>query len=510
MFGSRSLLFLVASFALLAPARGQEFSFFLSNRASALQNFLNTEGSLSATPKGLKVESPLNLRFQNDQIGYSFLAGMILDASLGSGFSLGVRIDSGEVKNGTLFYYHPKLTCSGVAPDPRCGWTSNGREFSEEASSSFFVRELYVSQEAAGGAFSWWAGKKRFSAGDGFVLDNFVLGGGVTLDLDEMEAAPLRFSLAGVLANGDFLSDGKKSPLVYFEAAWPFGLLEELSLWSAWFHDGDSALAEMLLYGIMDFLLAYGLLPEYSNSRGDYFWVGLSGNKSFTRAALAWTAAVEFGRADVDITFLNVISGERSVRSGQLRALGGMFDVSFHYDVTDRLTPGLFFLFLSGETGQRNEIGGSFGSFIGVYPYIVRNNIFFSGGISQNFSARSLSTSGINGRGVLAPGFTLGLEITEQLILRLTGTMLFAQGEHAESQSRFYGVEADLNLEWSINRWLSALLEADYFHTGDFFDFEKPLDAAEVNRRFVKEPDAWKVLLGLDVFFDATLGGKRD
>lgn len=501
-----------AFFTLLPPVHGQEanFSFFFSNRANALVNFLNTAGSLSSTPVGLAVESPLNLRFENDQIGYSFLAGVVVDASLGSGFSLGARIDSGESKYGGLCYYQPDLICSGEEADPRCGWTANGRKFSEEASASFFVRELYVAQEAAGGAFSWWAGKRRVLVGEGFVLDNYALGGGVAVDLEEAGAAPLRFSLAGVIPNGDFTEEGKKSPLVHFEAVWPFGMLEELSLWSAWFHDGDSALSEMLLYGVSSFLLSRYLIPRYSSSRGNFFWVGLSGNKLFARATLSWTAAIEFGWANLVLTLRNAISGEDITYPGSLRALGGMTDVSFHYDVTDWFTPGLFFLYLSGEAGQRQDVGGSYGSFISVYPYITRTSVFFNGGINQNFSARSLGTAGINGRGVLAPGLTLGVDITEKILLRLCGALLFSQGKHAESGSRYYGIEADLNLEWIVTGWFSALLEAGYFHTGSFFDFPKPLESAEINRHFTKEPDAWKVVLGLDFYYDATLGEKKD
>jgi hypothetical protein len=178
-----------------------------------------------------------------------------------------------------------------------------------------------------------------------------------------------------------------------------------------------------------------------------------------------------------------------------------MLDVSFHYDLADFITAGVFFLYLSGErdTEVREYLNGRFTSFLSIYPYITRTNIFFSGGMNENFSARSFSTSGINSRGVLAPGLSAGFDITEDITIRLVSALLFAEGENPLSGERFYGWETDLNFQWNLGKHLRFLFEADVFWTGGFFDFEKPLGAQ--NRKYTSEPSAWKVLVGVDLFY---------
>jgi len=210
---------------------------------------------------------------------------------------------------------------------------------------------------------------------------------------------------------------------------------------------------------------------------------------------------LQFGRADVSITLRSLLGGPLIQREGALEVYAGMAEASAFFDLADWATAGVFFLYLSGQSGARQEVGGHFTSFVGIYPYITRTNVFFSGGMNQNFSARHISSSGVNARGVLAPGLNLGLDITSDLLLRLCGAMLFAQGEHAQSHSRFYGIEGDFNLEWAVASWGRMLLEFDYFYSGDFFDFRKPLDRPDYLRSFTTEPDAWKVIFGFDITF---------
>ena len=490
----------------VVPAAAAEvdfgFSFSLSNRINVKENFLNTEGSVTSGPGGPRLESPLNLRFDNTEIGYSLLlaAGARLEA--GSAFSLVVNLDSGELKYRGLSYYQPRPVCSVEPPDPRCDWMSNGRPIADEAAATGFTRELYSTGELGrAGWVSWWAGKRRRSLGSGYLLDNYVLGGGVDFNLERRGGLPLRLEVEGLLPNGEFNSGGKRSPLVKLEISYLLSFFEEVSLWGAWFHDGDDALGEVLLYTMADMLGIYGIELLDTTSRGDFFWVGIDGNKVFERASLFFTAAVEFGWADLGLTWTNPLTGQPQSQAGSARMLGGMVDASFYFDLTDWFTAGAFFLFLSGETGDsaRDEVGGRYNSFVSVYPYITRTNIFFSGGMNQNFSARSFSPSGVNGRGVIAPGLSLGLDITEKVLLRLGSALLFSHGVNLQAGSRFYGWETDLNLEWNIRDFVSLLFEADYLLTGGFFDFEKPLEARD-GAVYTSEPDAWKILIGLDFY----------
>ena len=49
---------------------------------------------------------------------------------------------------------------------------------------------------------------------------------------------------------------------------------------------------------------------------------------------------------------------------------------------------------------------------------------------------------------------------------------------------------------------MALLLEADYLLTGGFFDFPKPVEAPRSgDRTLTREPDAWKLLFGLDISY---------
>jgi hypothetical protein len=492
-----------------------DLSLRLSNRFNLKRNFLNTEGTISSSRGNQEgqgydgIESPLNLRFDKDETGYSMFVGVGADLRFGEHLSAHLTVDSGLLVFPPLVSYEPRPTCKKEYEDPRCQITSNARRIRDEAEKTWFVREAFL--EMGGGRDQWFtarAGKLLVSTGNGFIMDNYALGGMLVFDLDLGYEIPLKITLDGLLPNGDFTPEGKSSPLVYLDVAYLLSFFEEIGLFVAWYHDGDdnlggilrSTMDEMLghnnplLYGVMD-------LAEVT-SRGEVFWVGLRGNRIFDRASLSVTAILEFGGFDftarLDVPELGEIS-----RSGSPSCLGGMVDVSFHYDIADYLTLGAYFLFLSGETYGANQLvqgAMDYTSFISIYPYITRTNLFFSGGMNESFSARSFGTSGVNGRGLISPGLTAGIDITENAGIRLVSALLFSHGAHLESGGHFYGWESDLNFHFNLGKHMRILFEADYLLTGNFFDFRKPLESRAVSP-FIQEPNAYKILLGFDVFF---------
>jgi hypothetical protein len=498
---------------------GVEVSARWSNRASVKLNFLDLRQSFSVSQsqgrQGVTVDNPLNLSFDKDEIGYSTFAQIRADVRTGTPLGASLTIDSGELKFPPLMYYHPPPDCS--EDDLRCQITANGRAVADEARSTAFVRELYLSAGlGTDGWFSLRGGKLLLSAGNGYILDNYALGVEATLDLDLGYDVPLKIEIDGIFPNGDFTSSGKRSPFLYLDVAYPFSFFEEVGLFFAFFHDGDDNVAEIVRSITLETLLnspgfsggdrsllVAALQMAEITSRGNLFWVGARGNWLFERATLSATAMVEFGSFSTTIRVPRTGSFPGAERSGAPSCLGGMLDVGFHIDLTESLTLGAFFLFLSGETFSKDEIGAGvrdrYGSFIAVYPYITRTNLFFSGGMNENFSARSFSTSGVNGRGVLAPGLSAGLDLGEDVTLRLISALLFSHGEQLASGEHFYGFETDLNLSWRIGTHVQVLAEADVFTTGGFFEFEKPLEADPARRVFTKEPAVWKFLLGLDL-----------
>lgn len=511
---------------------GFDISLRMLNRFNYKTNFLlSTDNSMSASPglgigapkknsqsgpQVISYEDPLSLRFNKGELGYSALLGISTRFSFGSALALQLSFDSGELKFPCLIRYQPPPQCD--EDDSRCSVTSNGQPIEDEARSAFFIRELFF--DLGLGEDNWFsakAGKLLLSTGNGFIMDNYALGLSTSSDLDLGFGLPFRLSADLVFPDGRLSSDGKRSPYLYVDVAWQMSFLEELGLFFAWYHDGDDSLAMMMSSIVRDAYFASGQLDEYSElthggedvrTAGNLFWFGLRANRIFDRASLSGTAIVELGT--IDISTLGT--------SRQAAMFGGMLDARFHYDVTDWLTLGTFFLFLSGETFSRQSAQqGSqdhYSSFISVFPYITHTNIFFSGGMNQNFSARSFSASGVNGRGVIAPGLTAGFDLGEQVTVRLVGAALFSHGKHLLSDGRFYGFESDLNLDWAINRHLRLMFEADYLWTGDFFDFAKPVCAPYEYGEprnlttiacdpavWANEPGVWKIMVGLDVMY---------
>jgi hypothetical protein len=507
----------VALFFLLLPSATFasdwfKFNFNLrfSNRFNLKQNFLNTEGTFFSRGYQELPESPLNLRFNKDELGYSAFLGVGADMYLGKVASFHLTVDTGEIKFRPMVKYTPKPDCTQGSGDPRCGVTSNGMDIADQAEQTWFVREIFT--ELGFGRDEWFKfrlGKMLASTGNGFIMDNYALGGMLVADLDLGFEVPIKITLDGMLPNGDFTTEGKRSPYVYLDVAYLLSFFEEIGLFVAWYHDGDDIIGDIVRSIYSDALVGsnplLSLLVDTADvtSRGNLFWVGLRGNKIFDRASLSATAIVEFGSFDFTARWYNWNLDRWEELSSSPACLGWMADVSFYYDITDLFTLGGFFLFLSGETdASRNmsESGAKYNSFLSVYPYITRTNIFFYGGMNQTYSARAFSTSGVGGKGVIAPGLTAGYDITDDLSVRFTSAVLFSHGPHAISKGHFYGWENDLNLQWNVSKYLKILFEADYLWTGDFFDFEKPLEDTR-NPTFVNEPNAWKILIGLDVYY---------
>ncbi|HOX43985.1 MAG TPA: hypothetical protein PK668_10305 [Myxococcota bacterium] len=508
-----------------ASAWGFELSLRLSQRFAWKENFLNPLGSLTAAGRqlmggggagsGALYEGPLNLRLEQDELGYSLFAGARLAVRYEDTASLALALDSGELKFPALSRYSPAPLCR--LGDPRCGATSNGQAALDEAAETGFVRELYLALHLGqGGWLDVRLGKFLASAAAGFVLDNHALGVALDADLELGFDLPARVALDALLPDGRFVQEGKRSPFVHLEAAYLLSFLEELGLLFAWYHDGDSSLASIMYAVLSEAALAGGLptRPLYLalqdpatriSTRGNLFWVGARGRLVFDGWSLGALGVLEVGGFELTVEG-QTPTGEPVSRGGRADCLGGLLDLDLQVDVTDSFGLGAFFLFQSGETFGPDELreglAGRYTSFLAVYPYVTRMNLFFSGGLNENFSARTFSTSGVNGRGVLAPGLSAGWDIHASLNLVMRSALLFSQGAHLMSGSRFYGWETDLELRWTPLDWLRVSLEADYLLSGGFFDFSKPIEELQASARtYTREPDLWKILIGLDLLY---------
>jgi hypothetical protein len=131
-----------------------------------------------------------------------------------------------------------------------------------------------------------------------------------------------------------------------------------------------------------------------------------------------------------------------------------------------------FFIWLTGSaplsTQQIVSGSGSWGGFLAISPYITATNLFFQGGISESYADRRASGSGVNARGVVAPGIQAGWTPGHGLDVVVKAAWLVADNGSAFGGTS-YGPEVDLNVSWSPWRFLSVLAEADVLALGNFF-----------------------------------------
>jgi hypothetical protein len=130
-----------------------------------------------------------------------------------------------------------------------------------------------------------------------------------------------------------------------------------------------------------------------------------------------------------------------------------------------------FFIWLTGDSAPSTQQilsgAGNWSGFLAISPYITALNLFFQGGISESYADRRASASGVNARGVVAPGLEVrwtrgGFDATAK------AAWLWAD-ELGGLGGASYGPEVDLNLSWSPWRWLALLAEADVLVMGNFF-----------------------------------------
>jgi hypothetical protein len=130
-----------------------------------------------------------------------------------------------------------------------------------------------------------------------------------------------------------------------------------------------------------------------------------------------------------------------------------------------------FFIWLTGDsppsTQQILSGSGNWGGFLAISPYITATNLFFQGGISESYADRRASASGVNARGVVAPGVEVRWS-RGSFDAAVKAAWLWSD-EASALGGVSYGPEVDLNISWTPWRWLALLAEADVLALGNFF-----------------------------------------
>jgi hypothetical protein len=365
--------------------------------------------------------------------------------------------------------------------------TANGLSFQEEASQTAFIRQLYAEVSAGrAGAFHARLGRQRLRIADGFVYDDWGLGLDLDLDVGAF-GPPFAFSASVFYPSRAWPSGSDwKYPAVAMTAEWTPSLGEWVGVWGAWSSDRSGDAASVLQQGLVEgqvveleattpgsvaYRAASRRLAVLLNSPGSgatsLGWAGVSGRLELTSwSEVRFTAGAAFGTV-----------GATSASGGtaatvEVPALGWLLSARLTVQPGSGFTVSPFLIWLTGDSPPSSQQiasgSGTWGGFLAISPYITATNLFFQGGIAESYADRRASGSGVNARGVVAPGVQVGWTPGHGFDATLKAAWLWADQPSGFGGSS-YGPEVDLNLSWSPWRWLSVLAEADLLAMGDFF-----------------------------------------
>lgn len=406
----------------------------------------------------------------------------------------GVALRGGGRCNALVNDRLPVFSLDGTRPGaPQL--TSNGRPFEDEASSTLLLRQAWVGAALGPNDFALVrAGRKRFTVADGFVYDDWATGAEATFDLGALGPS-WELGVSAFYPSRDLPSDGRLgSALVAVRADFLPSLFEHVGVFAAWFRDRSGQVAELFRGTVTEpsVMRLASLTPgtqAYANESrllvlqldraftgdADVGWAGTSGSVALGRARLDFTGALCFGQLTVptvDLAELTAATFRTGVAYHARAILGELAHLRLGVPLGEAWRVGGFFVFLSGddpplEKARRGDTG-PFGGFLGVSPFVTDTNIFFNGGVADSFAARQATAPGVNARGVVAPGVTLGWQPARGFGVDARAAYLVAPSR-GPFGGRVYGPEADLELSWSPAPWLTLLAEGDALFPGDFF-----------------------------------------
>jgi hypothetical protein len=364
--------------------------------------------------------------------------------------------------------------------------TSNGRAFADEVRKTLLVREAYAAWSFGRAGFATVrAGRSRYAVAEGLVHDDYGSGLDVALDLGAI-GPPIEVRAALFQPTRDFpRTVAGIDPMALLRVDWLPSLFEHAGLFLAAHRDRTGGLAELLrgaliedavvrLAGLTPISPDYiptsralaGLLSSAPASTATQAWAGSSGRlATFDNQRLLWTLALLRGRVDT-----LEIDGVLTQVDIPLR--GSAAWLRYQVSPWSWLSVTPWFLYLSGDRPptEKARLGlpQGYDAFLGVNPYLTATNLFFRGGLSETFAARQATAPGVNGRGVIAPGLNVELDLGTDVDLLARAAWLRAEYD-GPWRGRTYGTEVDLSATWEPARWITFGLEVDVLVPGDFY-----------------------------------------
>ena len=364
--------------------------------------------------------------------------------------------------------------------------TSNGRAFGDEVRSTLLVREAYAAWSFGRAGFATVrAGRARHAVADGLIHDDYGSGVDLALDLGAI-GPPFELRAALFQPTRDFpRTVAGIDPLALVRVDWLPSLFEHAGLFLAARRDRTGSLAELLRGALIedDVVRLAGLAPGSGTyittsrhlaallssapaSTATLAWAGSSGSLvTFANQRLLWTLALLRGRIDE----LGPAAAPAKV---DIPLRGSAAWLRYQVSPWPWLSVTPWFLYLSGDRPppEKARLGlpRGYGAFLGIHPYLTATNLFFGGGLSETFAARQATAPGVNGRGVIAPGLNVELDLGSDVDLLARAAWLRADDEGPWG-GRTYGTELDLSATWEAAPWISFGAEFDLLLPGDFF-----------------------------------------
>ena len=367
--------------------------------------------------------------------------------------------------------------------------TSNGQPFAEEFDQTLFIRQLYAEATfGRAGFLSTRVGRQRLRIAEGVVYDDWGLGVDVDSDVGAV-GPPLRASLSVFYPTRGWPSGSQwSSPVAAATLDWLPSLGEWVGVWGAYSHDDTGGANEVLRQGFVATevgrILGHApgsvayvnasrslarLLASPPSGTSNLGWLGLSGRVDVgDRSEARFTAGASFGTVSSFASTATAIS-----RAVDVPVLGWELSLRWLTQLGSGFSVSPFFLWLSGDD-PAEEQQAAFGvpkrhtGFLSISPFIGALNLFFQGGISEAYADRRVASSGLNARGVIAPGVEASFAPATGVEVVVKGAWLWSD-EVGPFGGQVYGPEVDLNASWAPWPWLSVLAEADVLVQGSFF-----------------------------------------
>lgn len=408
--------------------------------------------------------------------------------------------------------------------------TLDGRPFIDTLERTALLGETHA--ELQFGQTGWAllrAGKLRPQIGDGAVFDTYAFGATLDLDLDLLSSPiPLSTKLQVLLPDGTFSARSKRSPLINLEVAYKLGANAKIKLMGAVLIDRDNSLAQLF-----DDALTRGRVQELSNqpdrviddvrcdgpvcsaaldrlrdsirtilteagqlsndgtigydiqTSGVVGWLGL--NAAWTPAPLhlSGTLLVGLGQVDADVRpnagFQDFITGvfprigsflleqQTSEQRIELRSLYGQLNAKL--SIMENLSLDAFGVFMSGDRGLSNtpEQSQRYGAFVSLAPLLTQTSIFFNRGIASNVSTPAVVSIAPDGAGLLSGGLGGEYMLWERVRFRALIALLGATVP-SETGGRFYGVEADLQIDAPLFHYFFVALDSAILVPGNYYN----------------------------------------